>query len=170
MQWIGRASHCIDEASRAVPARANRPPRRRNLRGSIHAIADNAQETTCCCGSACSTCWCSTCSACAWRRRAVLSINYARRPTAAIYQPGRAPYFDDVVIVATGGYVLKSYEWFARIKQDKTLLRAAMCGKSHRLRFGTIVEDTMLKAETGGDARRGGSGRPARRPRWPHAR
>ena len=57
--------------------------------------------------------------------------------------------FDDVVdFVATGGYALKTYERFARIKQDKAgrwRVANPRVRQSYRLNVGTIVEDTMLK-------------------------
>src|SRR5262249_62038877 len=57
--------------------------------------------------------------------------------------------FDDVVdFVATGGYALKSYERFARIKQDKEnrwRVTNPRVRQSYRLNVGTIVEEQMLK-------------------------
>ena len=59
--------------------------------------------------------------------------------------------FDDVVdFVATGGYALKSYERFARIKQDKDgrwRVANPRVRQSYRLNVGTIVEEQMLKVK-----------------------
>jgi ATP-dependent Lhr-like helicase len=59
--------------------------------------------------------------------------------------------FDDVIdFVATGGYALKSYERFARIKQDKTgrwRVTNPKVRQSYRLNVGTIVEEPMLKVK-----------------------
>ena len=53
-----------------------------------------------------------------------------------------------VDFVATGGYALKTYERFARIKQDKQgrwRVANPRVRQSYRLNVGTIVEEAMLK-------------------------
>ena len=53
-----------------------------------------------------------------------------------------------VDFVATGGYALKTYERFARIKQDRDgrwRVANPRVRQSYRLNVGTIVEDAMLK-------------------------
>ncbi len=69
--------------------------------------------------------------------------------TAAPYAALSRTDFDDVVdFVATGGYALKTYERFARIKQDKQgrwRVTNPKVRQSYRLNVGTIVEETMLK-------------------------
>jgi ATP-dependent Lhr-like helicase len=69
--------------------------------------------------------------------------------TAAPYSSLSRSDFDDVIdFVATGGYALKTYERFARIKQDKSgrwRVANPRVRQSYRLNVGTIVEDTMLK-------------------------
>jgi ATP-dependent helicase Lhr and Lhr-like helicase len=69
--------------------------------------------------------------------------------------------FDDVVdFVATGGYALKTYERFARIKQDKQgrwRVANPRVRQSYRLNVGTIVEEPMLKVKLV-RSRAGGSG------------
>src|ERR1700716_134997 len=81
--------------------------------------------------------------------------------TAAPYSSLTRTDFDDVVdFVATGGYALKSYERFARIKQDKNgrwRVANPRVRQSYRLNVGTIVEDTMLKVKLV-RSRGGGSG------------
>jgi ATP-dependent Lhr-like helicase len=65
-----------------------------------------------------------------------------------------------VDFVATGGYALKTYERFARIKQDKTgrwRVTNPRVRQSYRLNVGTIVEDAMLKVRLV-RSRGGGSG------------
>ena len=65
-----------------------------------------------------------------------------------------------VDFVATGGYALKTYERFARIKQDKNgrwRVANPRVRQSYRLNVGTIVEDTMLKVRLV-RSRGGGSG------------
>ena len=69
--------------------------------------------------------------------------------TAAPYADLARTDFDDVVdFVATGGYALKTYERFARIKQDKQgrwRVANPRVRQSYRLNVGTIVEEPMLK-------------------------
>src|SRR5690606_15991174 len=69
--------------------------------------------------------------------------------SAAPYAKLTRSDFDDVVaLVATGGYAPKSYERFARIKQDKDgrwRVANPKVRQSYRLNVGTIVEEQMLK-------------------------
>jgi ATP-dependent Lhr-like helicase len=147
MQRIGRANHRIDEASRAVLVPANRFEVL-ECRVAIDAVAENAQDTPplrtgaldvlaqhvlgCACGEP------------------FLADNlYAEVLTAAPYSGLSRGDFDDVIdFVASGGYALKTYERFARIKQDKEgrwRVSNPRVRQSYRLNVGTIVEDTMLK-------------------------
>jgi ATP-dependent Lhr-like helicase len=86
---------------------------------------------------------------------------YGEVLTAALYSSLTRGDFDDVVdFVATGGYALKTYERFARIKQDKNgrwRVANPRVRQSYRLNVGTIVEDTMLKVRLV-RSRGGGSG------------
>jgi len=147
MQRIGRANHRLDEPSRAVLVPANRFEVL-ECRVAIDAVAENAQDTP--------------------PERAgaldVLAQHVLGRACAApfladeLYDEVRtaAPYtalprtdFDDVLeFVATGGYALKSYERFARIRQDKAgrwRVANPQVRQSYRLNVGTIVEEQMLK-------------------------
>src|SRR6516225_8711802 len=76
---------------------------------------------------------------------------YAEVLTAAPYANLARTDFDDVVeFVATGGYALKTYERFARIKQDKQgrwRVANPRVRQSYRLNVGTIVEEPMLKVK-----------------------
>ncbi len=147
MQRIGRANHRIDEASRAVLVPANRFEVL-ECRVAIDAITENAQDTPPLrtgaldvlaqhvLGRACGEPFLS-------------DELYAEVLTAAPYSKLTRTDFDDVVdFVATGGYALKTYERFARIKQDKDghwRVANPRVRQSYRLNVGTIVEDTMLK-------------------------
>jgi ATP-dependent Lhr-like helicase len=86
---------------------------------------------------------------------------YAEVLTAAPYANLSRTDFDDVVdFVATGGYALKTYERFARIKQDKQgrwRVANPRVRQSYRLNVGTIVEEAMLKVKLV-RSRAGGSG------------
>lgn len=164
MQRIGRANHRLDEASRAVLVPANRFEVL-ECRVAIDAIAENAQDTPplrlgaldvlaqhvlgCACGEP------------------FLSDDlYREVRTAAPYADLSRQDFDDVVdFVASGGYALKTYERFARIKQDKEgrwRVANPKVRQSYRMNVGTIVEDDMLKVRLvrsrgGGQGKAGGS-------------
>ena len=149
MQRIGRANHRLDEPSRAVMIPANRFEVL-ECRAAIDAIAENAQDTPplrtgaldvlaqhvmgCACGEP---------------FRSDDLYDEVRR--AAPYASLSRQDFDDVVdFVATGGYALKSYERFARIRLDKDGLWRATnprVRQSYRLNVGTIVEEQMLKVK-----------------------
>ena len=160
MQRIGRANHRLDEPSRAVLIPANRFEVL-ECRVAIDAIAENAQDTPplrtggldvlaqhvlgCACGEP------------------FLSDElYSEVLTAAPYSALTRTDFDDVVdFVATGGYALKTYERFARIKQDRQgrwRVTNPRVRQSYRLNVGTIVEEAMLKVKlVRGRGGRGGS-------------
>jgi ATP-dependent Lhr-like helicase len=159
MQRIGRANHRLDEPSRAVMVPANRFEVL-ECRAAIDAVAENAQDTPplrtgsldvlaqhvlgCACGAP-----------------FLADELYDEVRTAAPYTDLPRTDFDDVVdFVATGGYALKSYERFARIKQDKNgrwRVANPKVRQSYRLNVGTIVEEPMLKVKLV-RSRRGGSG------------
>ena len=147
MQRIGRANHRLDEASRAVLVPANRFEVL-ECRVAIDAVNENAQDTPplrlgaldvlaqhvlgCACGAP-----------------FLADDLYAEVRSAAPYADLSRAGFDDVVaFVATGGYALKSYERFARIRQDKEgrwRVANPKVRQSYRLNVGTIVEESMLK-------------------------
>ncbi|HWX08175.1 MAG TPA: ligase-associated DNA damage response DEXH box helicase [Bradyrhizobium sp.] len=147
MQRIGRANHRIDEASRAVLVPANRFEVL-ECAVAIDAVGENAQDTPPLrtgaldvlaqhvLGRACGEPF-------------LADELYAEVLTAAPYSMLTRSDFDDVVdFVATGGYALKTYERFARIKQDKGgrwRVANPKVRQSYRLNVGTIVEEAMLK-------------------------
>jgi ATP-dependent helicase Lhr and Lhr-like helicase len=149
MQRIGRANHRIDEASRAVLVPANRFEVL-ECAVAIDAIAENAQDTPPLrtgaldvlaqhvLGRACGEPF-------------LADELYAEVRNAAPYSMLTRTDFDDVVdFVATGGYALKSYERFARIRQDKQgrwRVANPKVRQSYRLNVGTIVEEAMLKVK-----------------------
>ncbi|RIK96224.1 MAG: ligase-associated DNA damage response DEXH box helicase [Proteobacteria bacterium] len=147
MQRIGRANHRLDEPSRAVMVPANRFEVL-ECRAAIDAIAANAQDTPplrtgaldvlaqhvlgCACGAP------------------FLSDElFDEVRSAAPYASLARSDFDDVVeFVATGGYALKTYERFARIRRGKDgrwRVANPKVRQSYRLNVGTIVEEQMLK-------------------------
>jgi ATP-dependent Lhr-like helicase len=149
MQRIGRANHRLDEPSRAVLIPANRFEVL-ECAVAIDAIAENAQDTPplrtggldvlaqhvlgCACGEP-----------------FLADELYAEVITSAMYSGLSRADFDDIVdFVATGGYALKTYERFARIKQDKQgkwRVANPRVRQSYRLNVGTIVEEAMLKVK-----------------------
>ncbi|ABD86318.1 ligase-associated DNA damage response DEXH box helicase [Rhodopseudomonas palustris] len=158
MQRIGRANHRLNEASRAVLVPANRFEVL-ECRVAIDAVAENAQDTPplrlgaldvlaqhvlgCACGAPFAA-----------------DELYEEVRTAAPYADLTRADFDDTIdFVACGGYALKVYERFARIKQDKAgqwRVTNPRVRQMYRLNVGTIVEDTMLKVKLVRSSRDGG--------------
>ena len=147
LQRIGRANHRMDEPSKGVLVPANRFEVL-ECRAALDAIAENAQDTPplrlgaldvlaqhvlgCACGAPFSS-----------------DELYAEVTTAAPYAGLTRADFDSVVdFVATGGYALKAYERFARIRQGKDgrwRIANPAVAQRYRLNVGTIVEADMLK-------------------------
>lgn len=164
MQRIGRANHRLDEASRAVLVPANRFEVL-ECRVAIDAIAENAQDTPPLRTGALDV-LAQHVLGCACGEPFLSAELYAEVRTAAPYADLSRQDFDDVVdFVASGGYALKSYERFARIKQDKEgrwRVANPKVRQSYRMNVGTIVEDDMLKVRLvrsrgGGQGKAGGS-------------
>ncbi len=147
LQRIGRANHRMDEPSKGVLVPANRFEVL-ECRAAIDAVAANAQDTPpprtgaldvlaqhvlgCACGVPFRT-----------------DDLYAEVTTAAPYAGLTRADFDATIdFVATGGYALKSYERFAKIRQtaDGTWRIAnPRVAQMYRMNVGTIVEADMLK-------------------------
>ncbi len=147
MQRIGRANHRMDEPSKGILIPANRFEVL-ECRAALDAIAVNAQDTPasrigaldvlaqhvlgCACGAPFAS-----------------DDLYAEVTTASPYATLNRDDFDAAVdFVATGGYALKAYERFARIRQGKDgLWRVAnpRVAQRYRMNVGTIVEADMLK-------------------------
>jgi ATP-dependent Lhr-like helicase len=159
MQRIGRANHRIDEASRAVLVPANRFEVL-ECAVAIEAVNENAQDTPPLRVGALDV-LAQHVLGCACGEPFFADQLYGDVVTAAPYSSLTRTDFDDVVdFVATGGYALKTYERFARIKQDKQgrwRVTNPRVRQSYRLNVGTIVEDTMLKVRLV-RSRGGGSG------------
>jgi ATP-dependent Lhr-like helicase len=147
LQRIGRANHRMDEPSKGVLVPANRFEVL-ECRAALDAIEANARDTPplrtgaldvlaqhvlgCACGAP------------------FLSDElYAEVTTAAPYAGLARTDFDAAVdFVATGGYALKAYERFARIrrgKDDRWRITNPRVAQRYRLNVGTIVAADMLK-------------------------
>jgi ATP-dependent Lhr-like helicase len=159
MQRIGRANHRLDEPSRAVLVPANRFEVL-ECRVAIDAVAENAQDTPPLRSGALDV-LAQHVLGCACGEPFLAGELYDEIRTAAPYAGLVRQDFDDMVdFVATGGYALKSYERFARIKQDKSgkwRVTNPRVRQSYRLNVGTIVEESMLKVKLV-RCRGGGSG------------
>jgi ATP-dependent helicase Lhr and Lhr-like helicase len=147
LQRIGRANHRMDEPSEGVLVPANRFEVL-ECRAALDAIAEDAQDTPplrvggldvlaqhvlgCACGEPFTS-----------------EALYAEVCTAAPYAALTRADFDAVVdFVATGGYALKAYDRFARIRQGKDgrwRIANPNVAQRYRLNVGTIVEADMLK-------------------------
>ncbi len=151
LQRIGRSNHRLDEPSQAVLVPANRFEVL-ECRAAIDAVAENAQDTPPLRSGALD----------------VLAQHILGRAVGAPFLSDElfaevrqaAPYaglaradFDAAVdFVATGGYALKAYERFAKIRQDtkhgkdgRWRITHPRVAQRYRMNVGTIVEADMLK-------------------------
>ncbi len=160
LQRIGRANHRLDEPSRGILVPANRFEVL-ECRAAIGAVADHAQDTPPLrtgaldvlaqhvLGSACGEPF-------------IADELYREVKTAAPYSGLTRADFDATVdFVATGGYALKAYERFAKIRQTKDgrwRISHPMVAQRYRMNVGTIVEADMLKVRLV-RSRSGGAGR-----------
>ncbi len=151
LQRIGRANHRMEEPSKGVLVPANRFEVL-ECRAAIDAIAENAQDTPgprvgaldvlaqhvlgCACGEP-----------------FLSDALFAEVKLAAPYAALTRAEFDAVVdFVATGGYALKAYERFARIrcgKDGRWRISHPKVAQRYRMNVGTIVEADMLKVRLG---------------------
>ena len=147
LQRIGRANHRMDEPSRGVLIPANRFEVL-ECTAALDAIAAKAQDTPPArigaldvlaqhvLGRACGEAF-------------LADELYTEVKSAAPYADLTRADFDAVVdFVATGGYALKAYERFAKIRQGKDgrwRVAHPMIAQRYRMNVGTIVEADMLK-------------------------
>lgn len=147
LQRIGRANHRLDEPSKAVLVPSNRFEVL-ECTAAIGAVAENAQDTP-------------------PLRTGALDVLAQHVLGRAVGEPftadelydevrAAAPYaklarsdFNGVIdFVATGGYALKAYERFAKIrlgKDNKWRVTHPNVAQRYRMNIGTIVEADMLK-------------------------
>ncbi len=160
LQRIGRANHRLEEPSRGILVPANRFEVL-ECRAAIGAVADWAQDTPPLrtgaldvlaqhvLGSACGEPF-------------LADELYREVKAAAPYDRlSRADFDATVDFVATGGYALKAYERFAKIRQNKDgrwRVSHPAVAQRYRMNVGTIVEADMLKVRLV-RSRSGGAGR-----------
>jgi ATP-dependent Lhr-like helicase len=147
LQRIGRANHRMDEPSKGVLVPANRFEVL-ECRAALDAIAESAQDTPPLRVGALDV-LAQHVLGCACGEPFLSDELYAEVTRAAPYAALTREDFDAVVdFVATGGYALKAYDRFARIRQGKDgLWRISNpnVATRYRLNVGTIVEADMLK-------------------------
>ncbi len=147
MQRVGRSNHRLDEPSKAVLVPANRFEVL-ECRAAIDAVAENAQDTPPprtgaldvlaqhILGRACGAPF-------------LADELYGEVCAAAPYAGmARADFRAALDFVATGGYALKAYERFAKIRQGKDgrwRITHPRVAQRYRMNVGTIVEADMLK-------------------------
>ncbi|MDP2619701.1 MAG: ligase-associated DNA damage response DEXH box helicase [Hyphomicrobiales bacterium] len=146
-QRIGRANHRLDEPSRALLVPANRFEVM-ECQAAREASAEGAQDTPPARAGALDVLAQHVlCVACAAPFDA--DALYEEAASAAPYTDLARAEFDKVVdFVATGGYALKAYDRYARLRQTpEGLWRIAhpRVAQQYRLNAGTIVEAPMLK-------------------------
>ncbi len=147
LQRIGRSNHRLDEPSEAVLVPANRFEVL-ECRAAIDAVAENAQDTPPLrtgaldvlaqhiLGRACGE---------AFLADELYAEVRAATPYAGL---ARADFDAAVDFVATGGYALKAYERFAKIRQGKDgrwRVTHPRVAQRYRMNVGTIVEADMIK-------------------------
>jgi ATP-dependent Lhr-like helicase len=147
LQRIGRANHRMEEPSKGVLIPANRFEVL-ECRAALDAIAENAQDTPAARIGALDV-LAQHVLGCACGEPFLSDELYAEVTTAAPYAALAREDFDAVVdFVATGGYALKAYERFARIRRGndgRWRITHPNIAQRYRLNVGTIVEADMLK-------------------------
>ncbi len=167
LQRIGRANHRLDEPSRALLVPSNRFEVL-ECRAAIEAAFAKEQDAV-------------------TKRAGALDVLAQHVMGMLVAEPrdeagllaeirDAHPYADlpdedfakVLAFVIDGGYALRAYERFARVKRDKEgRLRVANAriAQSYRMNVGTIVESTMLKVHLGkslGEKKSAGSGKALR--------
>ncbi|VTZ51599.1 DEAD/H associated domain protein [Methylocella tundrae] len=146
-QRIGRANHRLDEPSRAILVPANRFEVL-ECRAAVDAAREGAQDTALARSGALDVlCQHILGMACAAPFDAAALFAEARSaaPYAALT---RETFESALAFVATGGYALKTYERFARIKQTpdgRWRIANGRVAQTYRLNVGTIIEADLLK-------------------------
>ncbi len=159
LQRIGRANHRLDEPSRGILIPANRFEVL-ECNAAIGAVAEHAQDTPPLRTGALDVLAQHVLGA-ACAEPFLADELYREVRTAAPYTGLTRADFDAVVdFVATGGYALKAYERFAKIKQTKDgrwRISHPRVAQRYRMNVGTIVEADMLKVRLV-RSRQGGAG------------
>ncbi|HWL05179.1 MAG TPA: ligase-associated DNA damage response DEXH box helicase [Xanthobacteraceae bacterium] len=147
LQRIGRANHRWDEPSKGILVPANRFEVL-ECSAAVAAVAENAQDTPPARTGALDV-LAQHILGCACGAPFLADDLYAEVIAAAPYADLDRQDFDDAVdFVATGGYALRAYERFAKIRQDaqgRWRIAHPAVAQRYRMNVGTIVEADMLK-------------------------
>jgi len=147
LQRIGRANHRMDEPSRGVLVPANRFEVL-ECRAALDAVKENAQDTPPAHTGALDV-LAQHVLGCACGAPFLADDLYEEVRCAAPYAGLARAELDAVIdFVATGGYALKAYERFAKIRQGQDgrwRISHPMVAQRYRMNVGTIVEADMLK-------------------------
>jgi ATP-dependent Lhr-like helicase len=147
LQRIGRSNHRLDEPSEAVLVPANRFEVL-ECRAALDAVVENAQDTSSARIGALDVLaqhvlGCAVCSP--FLPDELYDEVRAAAPYASL---SRADFDAAIDFVATGGYALKAYERFAKIRQGKDgrwRVTHPRVAQRYRMNVGTIVEADMIK-------------------------
>jgi ATP-dependent helicase Lhr and Lhr-like helicase len=162
IQRVGRANHRLDEPSRAILVPANRFEVL-ECRAALEAARDGAQDVQHTRVGALDVLaqhvWGVACSG-PFHPDALFAEVRSAAPYAGL---SRETFERVLAFVSTGGYALKAYERFARLRPtDDGRLRLShpRLAQQYRLNVGTIVESPMIKVRLVGRKGGGKSGRP----------
>jgi ATP-dependent Lhr-like helicase len=147
MQRVGRSNHRLDEPSEAVLVPANRFEVL-ECRAAIDAVAENAQDTPPLRTGALDVLAQHILGRACGEPFLADDVFAEVRAAAPYAQLARADFDATLDFVATGGYALKAYERFAKIRQDKNgrwRITHPRIAQRYRMNVGTIVEAGMLK-------------------------
>jgi ATP-dependent Lhr-like helicase len=151
MQRIGRSNHRMDEPSKAFLAPSNRFEIL-ECRAALDAVHEAAQDTPDAREGALDVlCQHILGMACAEPFSADALFEEVRSATPYTWIT-REDFDDCLAFVATGGYALRSYERFAKIRRGPDGLwrvRDRRVAQQYRLNVGTIIEATMIKVRLG---------------------
>ena len=151
-QRIGRANHRLDEPSRAILVPANRFEIM-ECEAAAEALARGAQDTEKP-GPGGLDVLAQHVLGCAVAEPFDADDLYREVVSAAPYEGLTRADFDRVIdFVATGGYALKVYESYAKIRRGEDGLwriTSPLVARQYRMNVGTIVADGMMKVRLAG--------------------
>lgn len=147
LQRIGRANHRLDESSNALLVPSNRFEVL-ECKAAVDAVRENAQDTQY--PSVLKLdCLAQHVLGCASAGPFAADELFAEVTSAFPYRNLTRDLFDGVIdYVATGGYALRSYTRYAKLKQlpdGRWRIAHPRFAQSYRMNVGTIVEADMLK-------------------------
>ncbi len=147
LQRIGRANHRLDESSNALLVPSNRFEVLECV-AARHAAEEGAQDSEYPMTRKLDV-LAQHIIACACAGPFAADALFAEIKSAFTYRTLKRERFDQVLdYVATGGYALKSYERYAKLKQDKDgqwLLAHPQLVLRYKMNMGTIIQNEMMK-------------------------